>query len=185
MQVSHGSVSSTAPADAPYPRSASSSRRRRAATTVSSSPASNSPSLGANSSNNINCINVSSDVEFAHPPSFPQIEHRLQSWVVFSDLHVSSRTLDTAVRVLQRVHEEAQRRNAGVVFLGKPAVTLLCMALAGSMSSACLHALLGIQVMYLIMTDSDCCGPHVTEVLLLHWSQGTFGIVEEICRLCP
>eukprot|EP00803_Ostreobium_quekettii_P002855 evm.model.scf_168.7 EVM.evm.TU.scf_168.7 scf_168:47481-47906(+) len=39
-------------------------------------------------------------------------------WVVFSDLHVSSKTLDTCMAVLRRVREEAEERSAGIVFLG-------------------------------------------------------------------
>jgi hypothetical protein len=39
-------------------------------------------------------------------------------WVVFSDLHVSKATLDTCLRVLDIVHEEAKSREAGVIFLG-------------------------------------------------------------------
>lgn len=38
---------------------------------------------------------------------------------MFSDLHVSHKTLDTAVAVLRRVHEEARSRGAGVLFLGE------------------------------------------------------------------
>jgi hypothetical protein len=41
------------------------------------------------------------------------------SWVVFSDLHVSTKSLTACVDVLRRVHEEARSRNAGVLFLGK------------------------------------------------------------------
>ena len=44
----------------------------------------------------------------------------IQSWVVFSDLHVSLKTADVACQVLRRVREEAEARNAGVLFLGKP-----------------------------------------------------------------
>ena len=43
---------------------------------------------------------------------------RVDSWVVFSDLHVGLRTVDVACQVLQRVREEAAARNAGILFLG-------------------------------------------------------------------
>ena len=43
----------------------------------------------------------------------------VQSWVVFSDLHVSLKTADVACQVLRRVREEAEARNAGILFLGK------------------------------------------------------------------
>jgi hypothetical protein len=54
---------------------------------------------------------------FAPEPSIPGADS-VQAWVVFSDLHVSSKTLDASVEVLRRVHEEARRRQAGVLFLG-------------------------------------------------------------------
>ena len=41
-----------------------------------------------------------------------------QRWLVFSDLHVSHRTRGTCMAVLERVHEEAARRAAGILFLG-------------------------------------------------------------------
>ena len=42
----------------------------------------------------------------------------VERWIVFSDLHVSKRTMETCRRVLERVHAEALKREAGVVFLG-------------------------------------------------------------------
>ena len=41
-----------------------------------------------------------------------------REWVVFSDLHCSPTTLDTAVQVLQHVHDAAFNRSAGIIFLG-------------------------------------------------------------------
>ena len=41
-----------------------------------------------------------------------------QRWLVFSDLHVSHKTRATALAVLERVHEEAAKRGAGIAFLG-------------------------------------------------------------------
>jgi hypothetical protein len=41
-----------------------------------------------------------------------------KEWVIFSDLHVSRSTLTTCLEVLDRVHAEALKRNAGVIFLG-------------------------------------------------------------------
>ena len=43
-----------------------------------------------------------------------------QQWLTFSDLHVSKNTRATCMAVLEQVHEEAVRRNAGILFLGKP-----------------------------------------------------------------
>ena len=42
----------------------------------------------------------------------------VERWIVFSDLHVSKRTMETCREVLRRVHAEATAQNAGVVFLG-------------------------------------------------------------------
>eukprot|EP00236_Picocystis_salinarum_P001690 CAMPEP_0183827234 /NCGR_PEP_ID=MMETSP0807_2-20130328/2138_1 /TAXON_ID=88271 /ORGANISM="Picocystis salinarum, Strain CCMP1897" /LENGTH=1066 /DNA_ID=CAMNT_0026072391 /DNA_START=63 /DNA_END=3263 /DNA_ORIENTATION=- len=42
----------------------------------------------------------------------------VERWIAFSDLHVSRRTIETCAKVLQKVHEEAMDRNAGVLFLG-------------------------------------------------------------------
>ena len=39
-------------------------------------------------------------------------------WVVFSDLHVKSTSIDTCEEVLAAVHREAALRDAGVIFLG-------------------------------------------------------------------
>lgn len=44
----------------------------------------------------------------------------VKRWVVFSDLHVSHKTVDVACQVLRRVREEAEARDAGVLFLGEP-----------------------------------------------------------------
>ena len=43
---------------------------------------------------------------------------RAERWIVFSDLHVSKRTMETCREVLKRVNDEAVRTGAGVVFLG-------------------------------------------------------------------
>ena len=52
----------------------------------------------------------------------------VKRWVVFSDLHVSHKTVDVACQVLRRVREEAVARDAGVLFLGKTSPTLHCNA---------------------------------------------------------
>ncbi|GAX81140.1 hypothetical protein CEUSTIGMA_g8573.t1, partial [Chlamydomonas eustigma] len=39
-------------------------------------------------------------------------------WVVFSDLHVTVKSLGTCLQVLKRVHKEAVQRDAGIMFLG-------------------------------------------------------------------
>uniref|UniRef100_A0A061SMF6 Calcineurin-like phosphoesterase domain-containing protein n=1 Tax=Tetraselmis sp. GSL018 TaxID=582737 RepID=A0A061SMF6_9CHLO len=42
----------------------------------------------------------------------------VQKWLVFSDLHVSTATIDVCLEVLATVRQEANDRGAGVVFLG-------------------------------------------------------------------
>ncbi len=42
----------------------------------------------------------------------------INDWVIFSDLHVSERSLDTCLDVLRHVHSTAVKREAGVIFLG-------------------------------------------------------------------
>ena len=42
----------------------------------------------------------------------------LDRWVMFSDLHVSTRTLNTCIDVLRKIKQEAEARQAGVLFLG-------------------------------------------------------------------
>ena len=43
---------------------------------------------------------------------------KVRQWVVFSDLHLSHKTLGTVLEVLERVHQEASQRDAGILFLG-------------------------------------------------------------------
>ena len=42
----------------------------------------------------------------------------VSDWVVFSDLHVSERSLGTCLEALAMVHDSAARRDAGIIFLG-------------------------------------------------------------------
>lgn len=42
----------------------------------------------------------------------------VSEWVVFSDLHLSDRSLPTCLEVLETVHRTAQQRGAGIAFLG-------------------------------------------------------------------
>jgi len=48
------------------------------------------------------------------PPEWPSV----CKWVVFSDLHVSPKTLDVCLEVLREVRNAARLRGAGVLFLG-------------------------------------------------------------------
>ena len=41
-----------------------------------------------------------------------------KKWILFSDLHVKSSSIDICEQVLEQVHTEAEVRNAGVMFLG-------------------------------------------------------------------
>lgn len=45
---------------------------------------------------------------------------KVDKWVMFSDLHVSVKTLDVCIRVLQKIKREAAARKAGILFLGRP-----------------------------------------------------------------
>jgi hypothetical protein len=57
-------------------------------------------------------------VQFGQPPPAASFAPD-NGWVVFSDLHMSQRTMGVALQTLQRVHQEAKERAAGVLFLGE------------------------------------------------------------------
>ncbi len=63
----------------------------------------------------------------AHGPQGKRWD-KVQRWVMFSDLHVSVRTLDTCISVLQKVKKEATSRKAGILFLGEYIMPDCCMA---------------------------------------------------------
>ena len=48
----------------------------------------------------------------------PAAHQDCKSWVIFSDLHVKSGSIEVCEEVLDRVHQAALARNAGIVFLG-------------------------------------------------------------------
>jgi hypothetical protein len=48
------------------------------------------------------------------PATHTTVEH----WVIFSDLHVKSASIEICEEVLDRVHAEAVERQAGIIFLG-------------------------------------------------------------------
>ena len=50
---------------------------------------------------------------------------KVKQWVVFSDLHLSHKTLGTVLKVLERVHQEAVHHDAGILFLGAQASAAL------------------------------------------------------------
>lgn len=50
-----------------------------------------------------------------------EVFNQVERWVVFSDLHVSRKSLEPCLEVLQKVHQEAQARDAGILFLGEGA----------------------------------------------------------------
>ena len=50
-----------------------------------------------------------------HPP---KLHVSTSKWVLFSDLHVKSASIDICEQVLDRVHAEAVAKSAGIVFLG-------------------------------------------------------------------
>lgn len=51
-------------------------------------------------------------------PCGPSWETPPSQWIVFSDLHVTPRTLPVCLEVLKKVRDEAASRSAGVLFLG-------------------------------------------------------------------
>jgi hypothetical protein len=57
-------------------------------------------------------------VHFGQPPPAAAFAPA-NGWVVFSDLHMSQKTMGVALQTLQRVHQEAKERAAGVLFLGE------------------------------------------------------------------
>ncbi|CAK9226938.1 unnamed protein product [Sphagnum troendelagicum] len=68
--------------------------------------------------------------DFSSLPAFPaatqikavdvgrDVWAEVETWVVFSDLHLSRRTCDICMEVLQTVYEEAVAQKAGIIFLG-------------------------------------------------------------------
>jgi metallophosphoesterase superfamily enzyme len=48
----------------------------------------------------------------------PPMHKAFQNWVVFSDLHVKDSSIDICEEILYKVNEEAQKNNAGIIFLG-------------------------------------------------------------------
>jgi len=63
----------------------------------------------------------------AHAPQGKRWD-KVQRWVMFSDLHVSVRTLDTCISVLQTIKKEATSRKAGILFLGEYIMPECCIA---------------------------------------------------------
>lgn len=48
----------------------------------------------------------------------PAMHSECKRWVIFSDLHVKGSSICVCEEVLDRVHEAAQQRDAGIIFLG-------------------------------------------------------------------
>lgn len=71
-------------------------------------------------------------MQFGQPPDAAAFAPA-NGWVVFSDLHMSQKTMGVALQTLQRVHKEAKERAAGVLFLGEA-----CRKAAGLQESSCL-----------------------------------------------
>lgn len=59
-----------------------------------------------------------SDDSVAHLSPQGKRWENVERWVMFSDLHVSVKTLNTCLDVLRKVKQEATKRKAGVLFLG-------------------------------------------------------------------
>jgi hypothetical protein len=111
----HGCFPQDLPKAAAAPAGSSrtpSQQQRTAATTTTTS--SSSSRQGSHSS-----------FVFAPAPNMPGLD-AASSWVVFSDLHVSNKTMQSALEVLRRVHEEAASRQAGILFLGECYLICFC-----------------------------------------------------------
>lgn len=76
-------------------------------------------------------VEVPESVVALNPPG--KSWDKVEQWVVFSDLHVSVRSLDVCLEVLRKVKHEATKRKAGILFLGKHSL-LLC-----KLCSSCSH----------------------------------------------
>ena len=48
----------------------------------------------------------------------PALHKNTNKWIIFSDLHVKSTSIETCEEVLALVHEEALKKHAGIMFLG-------------------------------------------------------------------
>lgn len=48
----------------------------------------------------------------------PPLHANVDKWIIFSDLHVKTSSIDTCERILDNIHEEAVKRKAGIIFLG-------------------------------------------------------------------
>ena len=71
------------------------------------------------SMNNDVTSNMAGKSSFTVPTINPPTAHaNCKKWVIFSDLHVKGASIDVCEEVLAQVHLEAQRRSAGIIFLG-------------------------------------------------------------------
>lgn len=62
---------------------------------------------------------VSQPLQYDLPTIAAPLAHQsCKSWVIFSDLHVKSASMEVCEQVLDRVHQAAAERGAGVIFLG-------------------------------------------------------------------
>ena len=55
------------------------------------------------------------NIPIIHPP---QLHLTYQNWIIFSDLHVKSSSIEICEEVLRTIHEDAVKRDAGIIFLG-------------------------------------------------------------------
>lgn len=67
----------------------------------------------------VDSIKTKSKQEYCLPVIDPPQQHKdCKNWVIFSDLHVKSASMDVCEEVLHQVHQAAVERDAGVIFLG-------------------------------------------------------------------
>jgi Calcineurin-like phosphoesterase len=77
------------------------------------------PSSAATQADTVQSASPQPSVPFVLTTIKPPLPHTLvQNWILFSDLHVKSSSIDICEQVLQTVHASAVERNAGIVFLG-------------------------------------------------------------------
>eukprot|EP00879_Flechtneria_rotunda_P028700 GHRR01030911.1.p1 GENE.GHRR01030911.1~~GHRR01030911.1.p1 ORF type:complete len:233 (+),score=26.31 GHRR01030911.1:104-700(+) len=124
-------------------------RRRRRQTTRNSEPDMDS-STSLETRGLVNSQETSNSAKNVLSGRAPAAEafSKARGWVVFSDLHCSSKTIDTALEVLQLVRKEATARNAGVLFLGECCCLCTC--------SNCVHTVAAHLFLPAVMQINQC-----------------------------
>lgn len=114
-----------------------------------------------------------------HPDALPQ------RWLAFSDLHVSHRTRATCLAVLEQVHEEAARREAGILFLGGWTVCMGWVGHAAGAVPAAQRALVLLLSGHAHPIPAAPSPPSCLYLVSFHWQQATSGTPGAACRWSP